>query len=281
VPGAYDCLSARIIERAGFPALLHGGYNSAASMLGLPDIGLATMTEMLYAAKNIAAAVAIPVVCDLDDGFGSLRSTDRAARESMRGGLAGLFVEDQASPRRSPSLGGQDVISASAMATKIRVISMARADEDPDFVVIARTYSARSVDIQEALRRAEAYADAGADAIFVDLAYGPEAIDELRFIARNVPAHCHVVANMSETVGRPLLTSEALQEMGIKIVIYPMTALMAAAHGVDLLMKHLHAEGSTASLVDSLMPLKEVAKLTGIEEAVARERAWVESSSPA
>src|SRR5579862_8362891 len=135
-PCAYDCVSARIIESSGFPAIMQGGYNSAASMLGIPDIGMISMTEMIYSAGNIAVSVAVPVMIDVDDGFGDVLNVMRTTRESIRSGLAGLYIEDQDFPKRSPSIGVNKVISIPAMTAKIRAIARVASEEDPDFVIM-------------------------------------------------------------------------------------------------------------------------------------------------
>lgn len=273
-PCAYDCLSLRIIEKAGFPAALHGGYNSAASLLGLPDVGLMTMTEALYAARNMARSVEIPVLADIDDGFGYLNNVDRTAREVIGGGLAGLFIEDQQSPRRSPSLGGGTVISTEAMCRKLAVIDAARHELDPDFVIVARTHASRAEDLRRAVERGRAYAAAGADVLFFDPAYDDSAIQEFEQVASELGGRIQLMANMSETVGRPLLTTSELYAMGYKIIIYPVTAIMAAAGGVWAAMSALSEQGTTRGVLDRLMPLKEVATLTGIDHANAFDERW-------
>ncbi len=265
IPCAYDCLSLRIVERAGFKAAMHGGYNVAASFLGIPDVGLMTMTEMMTYARNMAAAVDIPVICDVDDGFGDVVNVTRTTREAIRSGLAGMYIEDQVSPKRCAALGGSEVISAEAMLRKLKAVNKVREEEDPDFVVIARTHSSRAIGMAEAVARGVAYAGAGADIIFVDPGYSDEALDEFRIMAKEIGPHAHLIANMTETVGRPLLSSEELHDMGFKIVIYPLTALMAAAGAVELIMRELYDKGTTRALVDRLLPLKELSKLTGVE----------------
>ena len=265
IPCAYDCLSLRIVERAGFKAAMHGGYNVSASFLGIPDVGLMTMTEMMTYARNMAAAVDIPVICDVDDGFGDVINVTRTTREVIRSDLAGLYIEDQVAPKRCAALGGSDIIPAPAMVRKLKAVTRVREEEDPDFVVIARTHSSRTHGMAEAVERGLAYAEAGADIIFVDPGYSDEALDEFRIMAEQIGPHAHVIANMTETVDRPLLTSEELHAMGFKIAIYPLTALMAAAGAVELIMRELHDKGTTRGLVDRLMPLGELSKLTGIE----------------
>lgn len=277
-PCAYDCLSLRIIEHAGFKAALHGGYNTAASFLGMPDIGVLTATEMVNYARNMAAAVDLPLICDVDDGFGEIFNVLRTTREVIRSGLAGMYIEDQVSPKRSPSLGGGDVIAVEAMTRKLKTVAKVRSEMDPDFVVIARTHASRALGLDEGIKRGISYAQAGADIIFVDPSYTEEAIEEFKIVAQAIGPYAHVLANMTETVGRPLLTSDELYQMGFKVVIYPMTALMAAARAVTLVMKELREEGTTKALVDELMPLKSVAELAGMDKMRALEQEFDEQT---
>ena len=278
IPGVYDCVSLRIVERLGFQAASVGGLTSGASVFGLPDVGVITMTEMVGFSRNMAAAVNIPVIGDADDGFGELINVDRTTRESIRSGLAGFLIEDQAAPRRCPAIGGGNVISLEAMVRKLRVVFNVREEEDPDFVVIARTYSSRVIGLglEEAVRRGIAYAREGADVIWVDLGYSDEAIHELRVVAERIGPHAHVVANMSETVGRPLLTTEELYNMGCKIVTYPVTTIMAAAKAVEMVMTELRDKGTTRAVVDSLMPIEDVTSLMGVQRVKEFEEKWGE-----
>ena len=268
-PCVYDCVSAMIAERAGFPALLHGGYNSAASLLGIPDIGLISMSEMVYSARNIAASVGIPVLIDVDDGFGDALNVMRTARESIRSGLAGLYIEDQVTPKRSPSIGVNQCISTEAMAAKLRAIARVREEGDPDFVVMARTHSSRSVSIDDAVERSLAYAQAGADLIFVDLGYSEDLVlEELRIIAEEIAPHVHAVANMTENCGRPLLTTEELYDMGFKMIIYPLTALMVAAAALEEIFTELVQKGTTQSVADKMWPPKKFKAMMGTDRLI-------------
>ena len=176
---AYDCLSARLIEEAGFKVVFHGGYNTAAPLLGMPDVGLITMPETVGYARNMAAAVDVPVVCDVDDGFGDIINVIRTTQEVIRSGLAGMYIEDQQFPKKCPALGGNNVIPTEFMLRKLRAVVKVRNEEDPDFVLIARTFSGRAINMDEAIKRGIAYAKEGADVIFVDLCYTDEAIDQL------------------------------------------------------------------------------------------------------
>ncbi len=274
---AYDCVSARLIEEAGFGVVFHGGYNTAAPLLGMPDVGLITMTETVGYARNMAAAVDIPVVCDVDDGFGGVINVMRTTSEVIRAGLAGMYIEDQEFPKKCPFLGGNTVVSTETMLRKLRAVVKVRKEEDPDFVIIARTFSSRAIGIEEAIKRGVAYAKDGADAIFVDLCYTDEAIDWLKMIAEGIGPHAHLLANMTETVGRPLLTTNELEKMGFKIAYYPITALITAAGALERVFKALKDEGTTKNVVHEMMPFKRIGELMKIgkieksEEEISRD----------
>lgn len=274
MPFVYDCVSLRIVEQLGFPVVAHGGYNCGASILGLPDVGLITLSESVGWARNMAAAVDMPVICDADDGFGDLINVDRTTREVIRAGLTGLLIEDQMAPRRCPSFGGGNVIPLEAMLRKLKVVSSVREEKDPDLIVIARTYSSRAIGLEEAVTRGIAYAKEGADLIWVDPGYSEEAIKELKVIGEKIGPHAHIVADMAETIGRPLITTEELYNMGFKMVTYPVTALLAAAGAVARVMTELRDKGTTRAVVDSLMPLKDLSLLTGIQRIKDFEEKW-------
>jgi 2-methylisocitrate lyase-like PEP mutase family enzyme len=177
-PGAYDALSARLIEAAGFPCVYMTGFGTAAAMLGRPDIGLLTGTEMVDNARRITGAVAVPVVADADTGYGSPLNVIRTVLDFERAGVAGIHLEDQMMPKRCGHLSGKVLVSQDDMAAKVRAAVAARTDAD--FVVIART-DARAVEgMDGALRRASAYLDAGADVLFVE---APETEAEIERVA--------------------------------------------------------------------------------------------------
>lgn len=271
-PCAYDCVSARIIEKAGFPVIMHGGYNSAASLLGLPDLGLMSMTEMIFAARNIAASVAAPVMIDVDDGFGDILNVARTTSESIRAGLAGLYIEDQEFPKRSPSIGVNKAISIPGMTAKIRTVAAVARDEDPDFVIMARTHSSRVTGMREAVERSLAYAEAGADIIFVDLGYSEDVVmEELRIIADEIAPHVLCAANMTENCGRPLLTTDELFQMGFKLILYPLTALMTAAAALEATFAELISQGTTRRIADRMWPPTAFKGLIGADDMLRRK----------
>jgi 2,3-dimethylmalate lyase len=250
---------------------MHGGYNSAASLLGIPDLGLISMTEMIYSARNMAAAVTVPVMIDVDDGFGDLLNVRRTTSESIRAGLAGLYIEDQDFPKRSPSIGANKVISIPAMTAKIKTIAAVARDEDPDFVIMARTHSSRAAGMADAVERSLAYAKAGADIIFVDLGYSEDAVmAELRIIVEQIAPHVPCAANMTENCGRPLLATDELFRMGFKVILYPLTALMSAAAALESTFAELISQGTTRRIADRMWPPTTFKRLIGADDLLAR-----------
>jgi methylisocitrate lyase len=275
-PCAYDCISAKLAEAAGFKAILHGNYNCAASLLGMPDVGVISMAESVWQAGRIAQAVDIPVFCDVDDGYGDIVNVARMSREVMRAGCAGMYIEDQEAPKRCPSLGGSGVIPTKAMVRKLKAICKVRADEDPEFFLIARTHAGRVVNLDDAVRRSIAYAEAGADAIFFDPGYSDIVYEEFRTIVEKVGPHAMLVANMTENVGRPMITTEELAKMGFHIVIYPLTLVLTAAEAVKAVLEELMAKGTTAGLADRMMHVRRLADLMGMDEV----REWEKFCNP-
>ena len=269
-PCAYDCVSVRLVEWAGFRVALHGGFNVAASLLGIPDIGLISMAEAMQAARNMATAVDIPVICDVDDGFGGLMNVTRVTAEAIRSGLAGMYIEDQALPKRCPSLGGGQVIPTQDMVKKLRAALKIRAREDPDFVIIARTHASRAVNFEEAVKRGIVYAQEGADLIWVDLGYDESVLEELAVIRDRIGPHGHVIANMTENVGRPMLTNEELYQMGFKMVVYPLTLILTAAKAMNQVLHELSEKGTTREMSERMMPVSEFAELVVKMDEVRR-----------
>lgn len=269
VPCAFDCVSARIVEQAGFPAVMHGGFNTAASLLGIPDVGIITMTEMLTAARHMAEAVEIPVIADVDDGFGQPLNVARTTTEAIRAGLAGMYMEDQLSPKRCPSLGGGQVVPVEQMAAKLRMARKMCDQHDPSFVIIARTHASLAIGLDEAIRRGRIYAQHGADLVWVDLGYDEKVVQELESLAASLGPHMHLVANMVENVGRPMLTTAQLFHMGFKLITYPLTLILTAAEAMTRVMRELSEKGTTAALADQMMPVtrfEPIVRMNAIRE---------------
>jgi len=272
VPCAFDSVSARIAEMSGIETVMHGGFNAAASRLGLPDVGTITLSEAIGTAKDMAHSVDIPVIADVDDGFGKPLNAARAIREAIDAGIAGVYMEDQALPKRCPSLGGGQVVEADEMVAKLHAIQMVREKLDPDFVIIARVHASLAISFEEGLRRGEMYAKHGADLVWVDLGYDETVLDELTQIAKHIGPHAKLVANMTENVGRPMLTASELYDMGFALITYPLTLIMAAAKAMQHTMQTLVEQGTTRSIADQMMPVREFREIVNMEKVHAFER---------
>jgi methylisocitrate lyase len=272
-PCAFDCVSARIVELAGLPVVLHGGFNSAASLFGLADVGIVTQSEMIEAARHMTQAVKIPVIADVDDGFGKPLNAARTAGEAIRAGLAGIYIEDQALPKRCPSLGGHPVVSIDEMREKLRAVRLVSKQCDPDFVVIFRTHASLAIDFEEGLRRGVTFAKDGlADLVWVDLGYDDAVIDELKAIAERITPYAPVVANMTENVGRPMLTTDELGRMGFKLIVYPLTLILTAAKSMTRVVRELVDKRTTAGITDEMMPVKEFRSIVNFEQVTEFEK---------
>jgi 2-methylisocitrate lyase-like PEP mutase family enzyme len=241
VPGCYDALSAKVLERAGFPALYMTGYGTSLALLGLPDAGLATMSEMHLNARYIANAVAVPVIADADNGYGNAINVIRTVREYIQTGVAGIHIEDQAIPKRCGHVAGRRVIPIEEAVGKYRAAAAVRRDLDPDFVLIARTDArgAHGGSLDEAIRRANAYLEAGADLAFVE---GPTSVDEIRRVCREVRGPVFY----NQTGVSPRLTPDQMKELGIAVTILPGATLRVALQAIWDFAVALRAEGPVA-----------------------------------
>lgn len=258
-PGAHDVLTAKIIEKAGFKAVYMTGYGQAASHLGTADVGLMTMSEMLARANNFACAVDVPVIADGDTGFGNAINVMRTVRQYEMAGVAAIQLEDQVAPKKCGHMTGRQVIPMDEMVGKIRAAVEAR--QNPDFVIIARTDARTIHGIDEAIHRAKAYEEAGADVIFVE---SPESVEEMKKITSgfNVP----VLANMVEGGRTPLLPAGELEKLGYDLVIFPTASTYMAAQAMKNLMEVLMKTGSTEKLIPEMIPFPEFNELIGLAE---------------
>ncbi|WP_158890674.1 carboxyvinyl-carboxyphosphonate phosphorylmutase [Amycolatopsis anabasis] len=238
VPSAYDALSARVIDQAGFEAIHMTGSGSSASILGFPDLGFTQIPEMAEHAKNIVLCTNLPVICDADAGYGNAMNTWRTMREFERAGIVGFHLEDQVNPKRCGHLEGKRLISVEEMTGKIEACVDAR--EDPDFTLIARTDAREALGMDEAIRRAKIYLSAGADCIFLE---APLSVDELKRVRDEIDAP--LLANMVEGGKTPWLTSSELEAIGYNVVIYPLSGWMAAASVLRQVMRELKETGTT------------------------------------
>jgi carboxyvinyl-carboxyphosphonate phosphorylmutase len=259
-PGAYDALSARLIELAGFDAVYMTGFGTAASLLGRPDVGLLTQTEMVDNARRLAAAVDVPLISDADTGYGNPINVVRTVQEFERAGVAAIHLEDQVSPKRCGHMTGKQVIPAEDMVAKLRAAVAARTD--PDFVLIART-DARAVEgLDAALDRGRRYVEAGADVLFVE---APETEAEIERVAdtfRGTP----LLFNWAEGGRTPPVSLERLTELGFAIVIFPVGALLAATTGVVDLLRTIREQGTPASALAGMTAFTDFFDLVGLDE---------------
>jgi 2,3-dimethylmalate lyase len=257
-PGAWDALSARIVEEAGFDAVYVTGSGVSVGHLGLPDIGLATMTEMVEQVRRIAAAVAIPVIADADTGYGNALNVRRTVREYESAGAAGLHLEDQEFPKRCGHLEGKRVIPAETMVARIRAACEAR--RDPDLVIIARTDARAVLGLDEALRRAEGYRAAGADVLFVEAPVGEAEVETVARVLGGGP----LLLNLGGGGKTPMLPVSRLEALGFRIAIYPGDLQKAAIHAMREVVRTLTREGTTTSLTDRMASFAERFELVGL-----------------
>jgi len=241
VPGCYNALSARILADVGFPAVYMTGYGTSLSLLGMPDAGLATMTEMHLNARYIANAVAVPVIADADNGYGNAINVMRTVREYIGTGVAGIHIEDQVIPKRCGHVAGRRVIPIEEAVGKYRAADAVRRELDPDFVLIARTDArgATGGSLDEAIRRANAYLEAGADLAFVE---GPTSIEEVRRVCREVKGPVFY----NQTGVSPRFSLAQMQELGIAVTIIPGATFRATIEAVYDLAVALRDEGPLA-----------------------------------
>ncbi len=245
-PGAYDALSAKLIEQAGFSAVYMTGYGVSASVLARPDIGLLTMTEMTTMARNMVNAVNIPVIADADNGYGGNLNVMRTVTEFEAAGVAAVQFEDQATPKRCGHMEGKELISLPEMTAKIRAAVAAR--NDPNLVIIARTDARAVLGMDEAVARSRAYIEAGADVIFLE---APQSIDEMKRM--NQELSVPLLANMVNKGKTPFLPLPELKSMGYRLVIYPVVPLYAAAKACITVLEALKQEGDVASVKNQMV----------------------------
>jgi methylisocitrate lyase len=257
VPGASSALLAKLVELAGFKAVYATGAGISNMQFGLPDLGLVTMSEILETVKRMNDAVALPIVVDIDNGYGNALNVYRTVRELSAISAAALQLEDQQLPKRCGHFAGKAVISAEEMVSKIKAAK--DASLDPDLVLIARTDAIALHGFEDAMARAALFAEAGADVIFVE---APTTVEQLRQIPQRIKLP--TLVNMVEGGQTPLLDNKALQELGFKIVLYANAPLKAAVKGTQKLLERLQVTGTTAHCEDLMITMKERNEITGL-----------------
>ena len=267
-PGAYDCLTAKIIQRERFSVVYMTGGGTSVTRLGYPDLALATMTEMVANAANIAASVHIPVIADADTGYGGILNVQRTVRQYERAGVAAIHIEDQELPKRCGHLDNKRVVSMAEMVQKIRAAVDARTDDD--FVIIVRTDALGVTGWDDTMSRCEAYAKAGADLLFIE-ALRTRA--EAERVARNIDLP--LLYNFVETGKSPLIPVAELERIGFKLVIFPASAMLTVCSVVARLMRELKEHGTTAHLIEEMVTLVECFETMGLSEMLAQDARYV------
>jgi len=249
-PGTYDPLMAKLIKRLGFEAMYMTGAGVSHSTLAMPDLGLTTMTEMVHRATQLADASELPLICDADTGYGNALNVMRTVREYERAGVAGIHIEDQEMPKRCGHFMGKSLIETDEMVGKLKAALDARQDED--FMIIARTDARTAVGFDEALDRAHAYAEAGADVIFFE---SPRSVEELTAVPKAIDKP--VLANMVETGLTPLLSASELQDLGYGVVIFAGGLARFLARQAEGFLQNLKNTGTTAAYMDRMNSFQE------------------------
>ena len=265
-PGVYDMVSLRMAAAMGFDALYMTGYGTVASHLGLPDAGLASYADMVGRVEAMARMSETPLIADGDTGYGGLLNVRHAVRGYERGGAAAIQLEDQEFPKKCGHTPGRRVVSADDMVRKIAVAAEARTS--PDFLIIARTDARGSLGLAEAIRRARAYAKAGADMLFVE---SPESEAEMAEIGREL-GDMPLVANMVEGGRTPMLGNARLAEIGYALAIYPVAGLLSAAAALNTVYAHIRDTGASLGSPAPLYSFAEMNRLMGFEEVWAFDK---------
>ena len=262
VPGAYDGVSARLVERAGFPAVYMTGYGTSASRLGLPDLGYAGLAEMADHARNLAAAVGIPLIADADTGYGNALGVRRTVQAYEAAGVAALHIEDQVAPKRCGHLSGHQIVPLGEFAGKIRAAVEAR--RDPDLLIIARTDAISAVGFDEALRRGEAAARAGADVLFVE---APRDEAQVEKVAKSFDTP--LLYNYASGGRSPLLPMATLRALRYAIVILPVDTLMVATKAMADFLGEVRRRDDVLALADRYFSFAEFNTLIGVTDQMA------------
>jgi methylisocitrate lyase len=267
MPGAYDALSARIIEREGFEAIVAGGYAAVGSMLAAPDMGQSNMRDYDSHYERICEAVQIPVYVDSDTGFGGVNNVWQMTRKFENAGVAGFFVSDQVFPNRCGYLPGKQIVPTEQMLAKVKAAVDAR--RDPDMLIVARTDAVAVDGLNAAIERCQMFIEAGAD---LAKPQGADTIEDIKRVIREVPgAH---MATLSQAAGKAKVTLADLEKAGVAAVSFPSAALFAATAAVKKVMSALKRDQSLDGVVGDLVPLNDYYDLVGLKDMLTREESY-------
>lgn len=271
VPGAPSALFARLIERCGYEAMYLSGAAFSAGILGLPDVGLFTLTELVQHTTYLTRATDLPLIVDADTGFGETLNVERTIIELEAAGAAAVQLEDQQFPKRCGHLAGKSLVEPEIMCAKLRAAAGARTDQD--FVIIARTDARGVTNIDDAIDRAKRYLDAGADWIF------PEALQSKQEFEQFSDAiEAPLVANMTEFGKSPLLTLDELADLGYAAVLYPVTLLRVAIYGAEAALRVIASEGTQAEILDMMQTREDLYDLLNYKAFEERDRSHAKPS---
>ena len=268
MPGSFNALSAILVEQAGFKGIYITGAGLASNFVGYPDIGLTTMSDVLENARNIVNVTNLPVICDADTGFGNAINMIRTVKEFENAGVAGIQIEDQVMPKKCGHTEGKLLISKEEMVQKVKAAVDTRRDDN--FVLVVRTDAIAVNGLDDAIERAAAYREAGADVIFVE---APTSKEDMRKICQSIKAP-HL-ANMVEGGGKtPILSLHELKELGYKIVIYPVSAWMASIKAMQEVLAILKKEGTTSRYASRMVSFQDMFEVVGRSKFVALEKKY-------
>ena len=265
-PGAFNALFAKLIVEAGFPAVYLSGAGVANSLLGLPDLGILTQTEMVGIADRVCQAVDVPVIADGDTGFGGVHNVARTIRQYERAGVAAVQLEDQSFPKKCGHFEGKEVVDPEVMVERIYAAQEARSGPD-GILIIARTDARAPLGFDEAIDRAHRYGEAGADIVFFE---APQTVEELALVGSEL-AEFSLMANMVEFGKTPLLPAEELAQLGYSLIIYPGAITRTVVPATRAVLAELAATGSTAGWLDHMASFQDVNDVLGLTEINAWE----------
>ena len=267
VPGIYDALSAKIAQQVGFEAVFHTGYGTAATLLGVPDIGLVSFSEMKERVSNICNSIDIPVVADADTGYGNSLNTMRTVKDYIRSGASGLILEDQVWPKKCGHMKGKAVIPLDEMESKIKAASQSRKEEKSDLVIVGRTDSLAIEGVDQAIDRVKRYHKAGADVLFIE---APDKIDELELIAKQIKLP--LLLNQLEGGRTPLITMEQAKKIGFKIILFPLTSLYSSTKAMFDSLSYLKKHQTSVGIEDQLVTFDKFNKIVNYDDFIKLEK---------
>jgi carboxyvinyl-carboxyphosphonate phosphorylmutase len=267
LPGVFDALSAKVAENVGFQAIFQTGYGSAASLLGMPDFGFLNAGENIENARRIIRSVDLPVIVDVDTGYGNPLTVWKIVNDLIAYGAAGIFLEDQVWPKRCGHMRGKEVIGVDEYIQKLR--AAVTASENKNFIIVARTDARAPLGIDEAIKRGKMYRKEGADVVFVE---APQSEEELREIPKKINAP--LLANMIENGVTPTFSADELKSMGYSMVVFPLSGLYAATYAMKKIFSHLKSNGTTKGCTDTMLDFNEFNELVELPKFMQMEKKY-------